>query len=244
MYRLAHISDTHVCQTTRFDDLKNVLDVFLRDAADANVDAIVHAGDFFDRLSTPQERLVMAEFLVMASEIAPVFGVKGNHDAAADLAIFNRLATDEDVIIMDRPTRPGEATILGGFAFLALPWFDKAHLVSNLPATVDAETTRLAVMEAADALLIGLRSEADAQRAAGRIPVLVGHVMVSGSMVGSGQVIQGITVELSPHAIREVGTEYAALGHVHMRQEWFDGRVAYSGSPRRNNVSQSTRRLG
>lgn len=239
-YRIAHTSDTHVCQTARLQDLTDVLDAFLQDcsALDGGVDLIVHAGDFFDRLSTPAERIALASFLIRASEIAPVFGVKGNHDAPGDLAIFNRLETDHKVLIADRPTRPGEGTLWGPFALLALPWFDKAHLVAGLAATVDAETTRLATIAAAEDLMIGLRAEAAQARADGHIPILVSHAMVQGSVVGSGQTIQGITVELSPHAIREIGAEYAALGHVHMRQAWFDGRVAYSGSPIRHNFGE------
>lgn len=239
MIRLAHISDTHVCDQGRVEDLQEVLHAFLDDAREADVELIVHAGDFFDKRSTPRERLVLAEFLREASEIAPVFGVKGNHDAPRDLELFNHLETDSKVIVVDRPTRPGEAHFLvGRFALLALPWFDKAHLVAGLDATVDGETTRLMTIEAAQDLLVGLHAEAARVRGEGRIPVLVSHAMVQGSVMSTGQVIQGTTVELSPYALQEIGAEYVALGHVHKTQAWFDGRVAYSGSPLRHNFGE------
>jgi exonuclease SbcD len=236
--RLAHISDTHFCDQRRPQDLARVLDAFIEQAADEKVNAIVHAGDFFDRRSTPADRIALASFLMSASDIAPVFGVKGNHDIAGDLSLFNMLQTDSPIVIVDRPTRPGTSTRMGPFAMLALPWFDKAHLVAGLDAVVDTETTRRATIETAEDLLIGFRTEAASVRNAGLIPIFVSHAMVQGSVMSTGQVIQGTTVELSPYAIQEIGAEYAALGHVHKTQEWMDGRVAYSGSPIRHNFGE------
>jgi exonuclease SbcD len=247
--RLAHISDTHFAEHKRPEDLKLVLDAFLEQVEKAGVDLIVHAGDFFDKRSTPAERLMLAEFLQRASEAAPVFGVKGNHDAAGDLELFNHLDVMEPgVRLVDRPTRPGEAWIVDlynrpehgrhQFGVMGLPWFDKAHLVATVDPVVDGETTRRATIETAESLLDGLRAEAARVREAGAIPILVSHAMVAGSVTSTGQVIQGITVELSPFALQEVGAEYVALGHVHAHQQWFNGQVAYSGSPMRHNFGE------
>jgi exonuclease SbcD len=68
--------------------------------------------------------------------------------------------------------------------------------------------------------------------------VVVGHLMVAGSEVSSGQTIMGTTVELSPADLMDLGASYVALGHVHKAQEWFGGRVAYSGSPHRCNYGE------
>ncbi len=240
MYRLAHISDTHVCDRLRPVDLQRVLECFLAEVEAAKVDLIVHAGDFFDRRSTPEERLILADFLQHAAVYAPVFGVRGNHDAPKDLDLFNELEADNYVRILDRPTLPGGYTWMAHpkFACIALPWFDKAHLVSGLEATIEAETTRLMTNEAARELLIGLRAEAERARKDGRIPIVVSHAMVAGSEMSTGQVIQGTTVEFTPHDLLEIGAEYVALGHVHKAQEWFGGRVAYSGSPVRHNFGE------
>jgi len=144
--------------------------------------------------------------------------------------------------VMDRPTMPGCAFVAGGFGVIALPWADKSHLVSQLEATVEAENTRLMTIEAVENLLIGLRAEAARLRSEGLIPVLVSHLMVAGSVTSTGQVMQGIGIELTPYAIQEIGCEYAALGHVHAHQSWFDGRVSYSGSPVRQNFGEGERK--
>lgn len=239
MLTLAHTSDLHVCEHLRPADLIVVLNAFLADVKAQAVDLIVIAGDLFDRRSTPEERIVLAEFLQEAASIAGVFIVKGNHDVAGDLTIFGRLETHLPLVVMDRPTLPEGARVHGRFGIIALPWADKSHFVSHLDAGVDSEKTRLMTIEAMETLLVGLHAEASRLRAEGFVPILVSHLMVAGSVTSTGQVMQGVGIELTPYAIQEIGCEYAALGHVHKSQSWFDGRVSYSGSPVRQNFGES-----
>lgn len=243
MIRIAHTSDLHIDERGRLDDNIAVLDAFLAQAVEAEVDLFVLAGDLFERRSTPAERNALAAFLQEAASIAPVFGVKGNHDAAQDLAIFNRLETDDFIWIADKPTlMPGSAPIWLAhgkrLGLLALPWFDKAHLVATLEATVDAEASRQLTIAAAKNLLTCLRAEAQRIRREGAVPILAAHIQVAGSTVASGQTLIGTSVELSPADILDVDAAYAALGHIHFAQEWFEGRVAYSGSPNRCNFGE------
>lgn len=249
MIRVAHLSDSHFDERGRLQDVVDVHRAFLRQAEDSAVDLIVHGGDLFERRSTPTERLAAAEFLLAASEIAPVFVSKGNHDAALDLDIFPMLKqAAHPVVIADRPSAlPGSATeipmlTMGNrevtFGMLALPWFARAHLVAGLDVDVDRGQTREMTIAAARRLLTAMRHEAARLRSVGAVPILVGHVMVAGSEVSTGQTLIGTTVELSPADLLEVGAAYVALGHVHLAQEWFDGRVAYSGSPNRCNFGE------
>lgn len=242
--KIAHVSDLHVDERGRLDDVVAVLDAFIGQARDAQVDLILLAGDNFERRSTPRERMAFARFLQKASEVAPVFGVKGNHDQAEDLSVFNLLETDRQVLIVDRPLdmstgaavwNLGEGRRVG---LLPLPWFDRAHLVAQLEATVEAETTRLMTIAAARQLLNAYTMEASRLRGEGIVPILVGHVLVAGSETSTGQTLIGTTVELAPSDILATGVAYAALGHIHKAQEWFGGRVAYSGSPHRCNYGE------
>jgi len=242
---ICHTSDSHFDEQDRLDETAQLHWEIVAKADDAGVDVFLHAGDFFHRKSTPAERTALARFLQAAGNVAPVIGAKGNHDAAGDLEIFNRIQSQFPVAIFDRPTSaPGSAltmmleTRMRPFGVLALPWFDKAHLVSTLSAEFDAEQTRNATIAAARRLLTLLAIEAQRISSLGNMPLLVGHVLVAGSETGTGFIPIGTTVELSPHDIAEVGCAYAALGHVHKAQEWLDGRVAYSGSPRRCNFGE------
>lgn len=244
MIRIAHISDSHFDERGRLQDVIDVHHAFLQQARDARVDVILHAGDWFERRSTPAERLAVAAFLEEAAEVAPVFGVKGNHDAELDLSIFPKLETEGMVIIADRPSvLPGTWTPIAldtgiTLGCMALPWFDKAHLVAGLEVAVSQEQSRQLTIATAQDLLVALGGVARELRQERVIPILVGHVLVAGSEVSSGQTLIGTTVELAPGDLLDVGASYVALGHVHKTQAWADGRVAYSGSPHRCNFGE------
>jgi len=236
MKRLAHLSDSHFDERGRLDDVRAVHGAFIRQAAEAKVDLIVHAGDLYERRSTPLERLAAVDFLIGAATVAPVFVVKGNHDQSRDIELFNTIHAHNRIAAVELVEwgRLG----LGGFAPIALPWFDKAHLAGTLGPEVDAETTRQAAIVAAESMLSGIRAMTHQAQQDGLIPILVSHALVAGSEVSTGQTLIGIGVEFSPNALLETGVEYVALGHVHKTQEWLGGRVCYSGSPARHNFGE------
>jgi DNA repair exonuclease SbcCD nuclease subunit len=223
---LAHISDSHFDQHADIADLEGVHRAFVESARAAGVAAIAHAGDFFESTSTARERLMLADWLGRCAEVAPVFGVKGNHDRSLELDLFHLLKnTGDRVFITDRP----QVYRAHGFGFIGLPWFDRASIVD----VADARGSRIVTQEHARALLLGLSAWSAELREAGVIPVLVAHAMVGGSIVSTGQMILGQTVEVSPRDLVSTQAEAVLLGHVHKFQEWMGGKVAYSGSPRR-----------
>lgn len=231
MIRLACLGDSHFDHRGHLQDVIDVHDALLKVAAAREVHGFVHGGDWFERASTPVERNAVADWIRKATAIGPVFGVKGNHDAAQDLEIFNKLETEHSVRIVEQPGAYPIHTVAGPITMIAVPWFDRAHIASQLEP---GERTRELTISAARAMLDGLRHEAQAARARGtKATVFVGHVMVGGSEVSSGQRIIGTTVELAPSDIAGVGCSVAALGHVHLHQRWLGGRVFYPGSPHR-----------
>jgi exonuclease SbcD len=206
---------------------------------EADAHLLILTGDLFHAKSTPAERNAMAEFLVSAAERVPVVVVKGNHDAAGDLDIFECLAARNSITVMTRPMTEIVGTAGGDVAVYGIPWFDKANLVADLAATVDAEATRNLTIDAARRLLTVASFEIAAARKAGLLPILAGHLMVAGCETSTGQTLIGTTVELAPGDLADVGAEYVALGHIHKAQEWHGGRVAYAGSTWRQNFGEA-----
>lgn len=247
--RLAHLSDIHVDERGRLDDLREVLYAFLEDVATRGVDLIVLSGDLYERRSTPTERSFLAQFLQDASHIAPVVGVRGNHDAEGDVDLLNRLETDAEVRFFEGPTArlssayaPIPAAVRKQrcrFRVLALPWIEKTRVAATLDASVDTQASDQVAISAVRNLLTCLAAEAKRVRSEGFIPILVAHVMLGGSVVSTGQVLIGQGIELSPSDLLDVGCEYAACGHIHRSYAWHDGRVAYAGSPQRQNFGET-----
>lgn len=234
MLKICHIADSHFDERNRLNDNVAVHQAFLEQAAAANVDLIVHSGDVYERKSSPAERNVALAFFAACMRHAPVVIARGNHDAPGDLAKFQHLGC-----IVDE--RPGSEPFPGvgiGVRVLTLPWFDKANLVAQHEASATQQNTTHATIAAAQQMLTTLRAQASEARAAGLVPILVGHVQVAGSETSTGQTLIGQTVELDPGAIHDIGCEYAALGHIHKHQSWYGGRVCYAGSPQRNNFGE------
>ena len=70
------------------------------------------------------------------------------------------------------------------------------------------------------------------------IPIHGAHILAAGSQTSTGQTLIGTTVELAIGDLLDVGAAYTALGHIHLTQEWSEGRIAYAGSPIRQNFGE------
>jgi len=233
--RIAGIGDSHLSEKNRLDDNVAVHQAFVDQARDAKVGLILHGGDFFDSRSTPTERNALASFLQAAAAVAPVVGVKGNHDVDDDLAVFSQLRARENISIFERP----EVLVTRGVAIVCLPWFTKAGVVAAMAADAPIADSTEATISAARRLLAALRMQAERAITRGDVPIFVGHVMVAGSETSTGQVLIGSTVELAPSEILEVGGAYSHLSHIHKAQSWYDGRVSYCGSPQRHTFGEN-----
>jgi len=236
---LAHCADLHIDETRRLSDTEHVLSTLIGGAKEAAVDLIVVAGDWFERDSTEAERRVMSDFLMAATEIAPVVGIKGNHEISFDRHIMSRQRTKFPVMLYDRPTLIGESPIIttphGAVGVVCLPWFTRAGVAARLAASSPSDEITFAVNQAATSLLMGAAMEVQRFHAAGAIAILVHHGTVTGAKFSSGFVPRGLTVGFSAEQLAETGADYVALGHYHDGETnvWLDGRVAYSGSTER-----------
>jgi len=236
--RLAHLSDLHFDEKSRLDDLARVLDVFVDDACEAKVDAVVIAGDFYERRSTPAERAALASWLdhLAVGRELPVYGVRGNHDTPGDLSLMNYLLPrgeilDDDGLDIDRPrirTIGQDLDVRGvPVRFVGWPWVERAWYAKTGRAPANL------IQEA------GLR--AAAARRDGAVPVLVAHVEVAGYATAAGHSPIGSTLAVDPALFQADGCDafaYAALGHIHKAQDWHQGTVAYCGAPNRSNFGE------
>ena len=87
--RVLHLGDLQVHLTgARAAECRRVLDHIALNAGETNPDVIVIAGDIYDRRSSPEERLYLAEFLTHLAAAAPVYAINGNHDDIDDVRLF------------------------------------------------------------------------------------------------------------------------------------------------------------
>lgn len=229
---LLHLADTHLDKNRRLNDTAAVLDEIVVAARSERVDLVVHAGDFFHRNSSPEERNLLAGFIRRITETIPFVGIRGNHDALGDLDLFGDLATSRPAIVITRARR----IEIGGFSVYGLPWFSKLELVASARASGDSSSGSEAAISKARELLELTRVDDGAARTL--IPILIAHAQVAGAETSTGQTLIGTTVELSPSDLFATGAEYVGLGHIHLRQEWHGGQVAYAGSTEAMNFGE------
>ncbi|HYL97508.1 MAG TPA: metallophosphoesterase, partial [Blastocatellia bacterium] len=236
--RIGLTGDLHVDAFNKLAPLSDqirLLHLMLDHWSKASVDLIVVSGDVYERGSVPEEREVASEFLVQAANIAPVVGVKGNHDIPDDVLIFSRLQGRFPIVFAQRP----HVITLRNCEVHALPWFDKSPMLARLPAGLSIDQSNQMVIEAGKNLLRTMAARVQETRMKGLIPVAVHHGMVFGSRVSTGQHIRGETIEFHPADWLDVGAAAVLLGHIHKAQQDWDFRVTYPGSPYRTDHGEN-----
>ena len=237
--RFLHTADWHLGRVyhgvSLLEDQAHVLQGFIRLAADTRPDAILIAGDIYDRSVPPAEAvrlldLVLTE-LVLELKI-PVVVIAGNHDGPDRLGFGSELLTRAGLTVRGPVDFDAPPLILhdahGGVAIHALPYGE--------PAVVRGACGDEAIADHHAALAAQLQA-ARARQPAGMRSVVVAHAFVLGgseseserplSVGGSGAVGAGVFD----------GFDYVALGHLHRPQalggaaEGEDAaRIQYSGS--------------
>ena len=82
MYRIAHISDTHIRNLKFHKEYREVFSQIYKSLQEQKVDYIVHCGDLAHTKTqlSPEYFDLAADFLKNLADIAPTYIILGNHD--------------------------------------------------------------------------------------------------------------------------------------------------------------------
>ncbi len=245
--RLLHTSDWHIGRTFHGRDLladqQAVLAALARLAAEHEVDAVLVAGDIYDRAVPSAEAMQVATRAV--SQIrgagAEIVAIAGNHDSAPRLGVFADLLVHGGLHLRTDPARLAEPVLLadsdGPVAVYPIPYLEP-EVVRGVLALAGAAGHR----EALHAAMTLVRRDL-AHRPAGTRSVVLAHAfVVGGETSGSERSIAVGGVESVPAAVFE-GVDYVALGHLHGRQQLSD-RMRYCGSPLPYSFGEAGHRKG
>jgi len=234
--RLIHTSDWHLGRSLHGASLlgyqAEFLDWLLEQARRHQVDAVLVAGDVYDRAVPPTDavRLLDAALLGFSRAGVPIVATSGNHDSAIRLGFGAGLSEEAGVHLrtsvadLDRPVLLRDAH--GDVAVYGVPYL----LPDAVMAELDCARSHKAVLAAATARI---RADA-AARGIGR-SVILAHAFVTGAQPAeSERDIRVGGIADVPAAVFG-GFSYVALGHLHGQQEIAAGDggpvVRYSGSP-------------
>lgn len=230
--RFLHTADWHLGRqfhaTSLLEDQAHILDQLVALAISEKVDAVLIAGDIYDRAVPPADAVLLLDDvlsrLVVGAGI-PVIVIAGNHDSAERIGFGGRIFQKQGLTLRGP---------LGGFAPVvlqdslgtvvavhALPYVEPAF-ARNLPGAETATDHQSAMTH-----VVGMLR---AQFVPGQRNLLLAHAFVAGgteseserplSVGGSGQVVPA-TFD---------GFDFVALGHLHRPQSVAVDHIQYSGS--------------
>lgn len=252
--RILHTSDWHLGRTLHGVDLLEHQAAFLDHLVDLarseRVDAVVVAGDVYDRAVPPVEAVqLLADALHRLSETAAVIVTPGNHDSAIRLGFAAPLLRDglhlrAQVADVGRPVVLADAH--GPVVVHPLPYLDpdtvrRALADSGAPDGLLPRSHEAVLTAAMRRVRADLAERATAPGAGGRVrSVVTAHAFVIGGAASeSERDIRVGGVDAVPAGVF-AGVDYVALGHLHGPQaigfpaEPGDRRTTvlrYSGSP-------------
>jgi DNA repair exonuclease SbcCD nuclease subunit len=236
--RIAVVADSHFDQHSRFDECKRVHSWIAEDAKARGCAAWLHAGDVYERQSTPLERLAVADWVEqMRSLVGPGIIVRGNHDAPSDLSLLERLrdtpvtvVEDARIIELGGSKTPNPVWDERPIRVACMAWPRRASIAALAPASKDGvEST---AQEALRNVLRGLGAQ--------NSDLFLGHVMLRGSITSTGQPLVGHDLEVGLEDLALVDARAYLIGHVHAGQSWniAGAPCHYPGSPRRANFGE------
>lgn len=244
--RFIHTADWHLGRLLHglhlTEDQSHVLDQLLALVRDTKPDALIVAGDIYDRAVPPPDAVglldhVLSEVVLGAG--VPVVLIAGNHDSPERLGFASRILTDRGLHVFGAPAHPcGRVAFRdahGPVHVYGLPYADPPAVRECL-----GEAGLATHQDAADALVRRVR----AAHPAGERSVLVGHAFVAGGEGSESE--RQLSVGGADHvdAATFAGFDYVALGHLHRPQAMAGGRVRYSGSLLKYSFSEAAHTKG
>ncbi len=249
--RLLHTSDWHLGRSLHRADLRAAQSAFLDHLVEVaraeQVDAVLVAGDIYDRAVPPVDAVELCEdaLLRLHDTGASIVLISGNHDSARRLGFGGGLLEKAGVHLRTRPGALARPVVLedahGPVAVNGVPYLEPDAVRGELPqppAGPDLPRGHAGVLGHAVACI-----RADAEARGIRRRVVMAHGWVTGGAASESE--RDITVGGVGQVPAEMfgGFGYVALGHLH-GQQTVAPHLRYSGSPLPYSFSEASHRKG
>lgn len=256
--RFFHLSDLHLgiklYEHDLLKDQKAILDEIVALTRQYQPDAVVFAGDIYDRSVPPVEAVALFDDFMMQLRAALPNGeimlISGNHDSAQRLDVFRSELSDRGIHMIGNPPMQKGETIervtltddFGAVNFYLLP-FVRPGMV-RLVAGTKENGDNLSYPEAFSRLLALSPLNPDERN------VLVSHQF----FLPDGGDAENI--ERAENEVKQVGNldaipasliadfDYAALGHIHKPMKVGSETLRYCGTPMPYSLSEENQQKG
>lgn len=256
--RFFHLSDLHLgiklYEHDLLKDQKTILDEIVALTRQYQPDAVVFAGDIYDRSVPPVEAVALFDdFMTQLRAALPngeIMLISGNHDSAQRLDVFRSELSDRGIHMIGNPPMQKGETIervtltddFGAVNFYLLP-FVRPGMVRNVVDTKE-NGDNLSYPEAFSRLLALSPLNPDERN------VLVSHQFF---LPDGGD---AANIERAENEVKQVGNvdaipasliadfDYAALGHIHKPMKVGSETLRYCGTPMPYSLSEENQQKG
>lgn len=256
--RFFHLSDLHLgiklYEHDLLKDQKAILDEIVALTRQYQPDAVVFAGDIYDRSVPPVEAVALFDdFMTQLRAALPngeIMLISGNHDSAQRLDVFRSELSDRGIHMIGNPPLQKGETIehvtltddFGAVNFYLLP-FVRPGMVRNVVDTKE-NGDNLSYPEAFSRLLALSPLNPDERN------VLVSHQFF---LPDGGD---AANIERAENEVKQVGNvdaipasliadfDYAALGHIHKPMKVGSETLRYCGTPMSYSLSEENQQKG
>lgn len=244
--RFIHTADWHLGRcfhnaVLTGDQTKLLLEGFLPLVREEKAEAVVIAGDIFDRGVPPVEAVqLFDEVLIKLRELEiPVLYIAGNHDSAIRLGFGSRLLAEAGVHVRGRVSAGNAPVVLedkhGPVYFALLPYVEPLQ-VRRLYGIDEARD-----FDAANRLLAG---EIQKKIPARTRSVAVAHAFLAGGKASDSERLLSVggADRVAPGSFK--GFSFTALGHLHNSQAAGAENIRYSGSLMKYSFAEEKQQKG
>ena len=245
--RILHTADWHLGKLFYGSYLTEEQDYVLKHQflpliKDEGIDAVVLAGDVYDRSLPPTEAVALFDEIatkITAELKVPFLVISGNHDSAARLSFASRLLSSQGLYIageLERMTGPVWLDDEDGpVAFLLAPYAEPAVVRHFF-----GDDSLRSHQEALAALL----SWQQGQIPQGMRTVCAAHAFVAGGLAGDSE--RPLSIGGSDQVGSDLFTSfsYTALGHLHGPQQITTPTIRYAGSLLKYSFGEARQKKG
>ncbi len=239
--KLIHISDLHLGKRlnefSMLEDQRYILEQIVKICVEEHADALLLAGDIYDRPIPPAEAVTMLDWFLnaLASQKIQVCAVSGNHDSAERIAFGAELMKQSGVhvsSVYDGSIQKVTLTDEFGEVLIYLLPFVRPSTVRHALGQEEIQTYQDAVLAAVQRMKIDPSKR----------NVLVAHQFVTGAGRCDSEDIMVGGVDNVDASIFEA-FDYTALGHIHSPQnvgKWKDVASEAANQMVRKALSEKT----
>ncbi|MFC4599461.1 exonuclease SbcCD subunit D [Cohnella hongkongensis] len=249
--KFIHTADWHLGKLVQgvymTEDQRHVLEQLMETIERERPDAVVVAGDLYDRAIPPTEAVELLDELferIVIGLDTPLLAISGNHDSPDRLSFGTAIMEARGLHLAGQLKPEPKPVVLrdghGEVHFHLVPYADPAqvrYLLGDESIRTHDEAMKAVVA----------RIEATMDRTARH--VFVGHAFVTPGarpQENTSQSERPLAIGGAEHVHAEyfAGFHYTALGHLHQAHHVADERIRYAGSPLKYSISEESHRKG